>query len=187
MSAAGLWSPSSPSVVTADVGPVVDCDVLTRQGLHPYALALGVDRGEGGACVRCRTCDGFPCLAAKSDTETCGVRPALTGGRVRLLTGTRVVRLDTDPAGRTVVAQARRGGAGLEPRAGTLVLLGDIRLPGEPQAARLKAVRPRLPRPPLRSMTAHSVEWWVMSEDLSDPLTIAAQAIRVARGGRVLP
>ena len=30
------------------------------------------------ACVRCSTCDGFPCLVhAKSDAEVLGVRPAL--------------------------------------------------------------------------------------------------------------
>ncbi|MFE9093522.1 GMC oxidoreductase [Streptomyces sp. NPDC007264] len=219
-------------------------DRLRRQGLHPYSLPMGVDRGEGGACVRCRTCDGFPCLVgAKSDAETCGVRPALEGGRVRLLTGTRVVRLDTDPAGRTVVAaRAERGGAPLELRAGTFVVgagavesaalllrsqsvshprglgnssglvgrgymqhnntallavdmrrpnptwfqktlavddyyrpgrggpypLGTVQLLGKLQAAMLKAARPRLPRPLLRAMTAHSVEWWVMSEDLPD-------------------
>jgi hypothetical protein len=29
-------------------------------------------------CIRCQTCDGFPCLVhAKSDAETVAVRPAL--------------------------------------------------------------------------------------------------------------
>ncbi|MFI1161915.1 GMC oxidoreductase [Streptomyces sioyaensis] len=230
---------------------------LRLQGLHPYALAMGVDYGEGGACVRCRTCDGFPCLVgAKSDAETCGVRPALSEGQVRLLTGTRLVRLDTDPAGRTVVAaRAERGGDVLELRAGTFVLsagavesaalllrsqsaahphglgnssglvgrgymqhnnaallavdlrrpnttrfqktlavndyyrpgkggpypLGNIQLLGKLQAAMLKAARPRLPRPLLRTMAEHSVEWWVMSEDLPDDdnLVVLAPSGRV--------
>ena len=39
------------------------------------------------ACVRCATCDGFPCLVhAKSDAEVLGVRPALEHPNVTLLT-----------------------------------------------------------------------------------------------------
>lgn len=33
---------------------------LRAQGVHPSANAMGVDRREGGACIRCATCDGFP-------------------------------------------------------------------------------------------------------------------------------
>ncbi|TQK51251.1 choline dehydrogenase-like flavoprotein [Streptomyces sp. SLBN-118] len=97
---------------------------LLQQNLHPYALAMGVDRRPGGTCIRCRTCDGFPCMVgAKSDAEMCAVRPALAQDNVRLLTGTRVVRLDTDHAGgRVVRAQAERNGATLELRAGTFVV-----------------------------------------------------------------
>ena len=41
---------------------------LRGTGVHPSANAMGLDRREGGRCVRCATCDGFPCLvAAKSD------------------------------------------------------------------------------------------------------------------------
>jgi choline dehydrogenase-like flavoprotein len=48
------------------------------QGLQPYPLQLGIDLQPGGTCVRCKTCDGFPCqVLAKSDAETCVVRPAL--------------------------------------------------------------------------------------------------------------
>jgi choline dehydrogenase-like flavoprotein len=56
-------------------------------------------------CVRCSTCDGFPCLAhAKSDAEVLGVRPALEHPNVTLLTGALVTALTTNPAG-TVVAE----------------------------------------------------------------------------------
>ena len=42
------------------------------------------------ACVRCSTCDGFPCLVhAKSDAEVLGVRPALEHPNVTLVTGAR--------------------------------------------------------------------------------------------------
>jgi choline dehydrogenase-like flavoprotein len=76
---------------------------LRAHGVHPSANAMGVDRREGGACIRCATCDGFPCkVDAKSDAETCGVDPAVRSGRARLLTGMRVRRLVTGATGRRV-------------------------------------------------------------------------------------
>lgn len=74
-----------------------------RQGLHPYPLQLGIDLREGGACIRCRTCDGFPCkLLAKSDAETCVVRPALESPDVSMLTNARARRFLTGPDGRSI-------------------------------------------------------------------------------------
>ena len=65
---------------------------------------MGVDLRPGGRCVRCATCDGFPCrLGAKSDAEVCAVDPALATGSARLATGVRVERLVTDASGRRVV------------------------------------------------------------------------------------
>ena len=72
------------------------------------------------ACVRCATCDGFPCLVhAKSDAEVLGVRPALEHANVTLLTNARAVRLETErrrharsPGGR----RARRRRARRSPR-----------------------------------------------------------------------
>jgi choline dehydrogenase-like flavoprotein len=76
---------------------------LRTHGVHPSANAMGVDRRQGGACIRCPTCDGFPCkVDAKSDAETCGVDPAVASGHARLLTGMRVRRLVTDATGRRV-------------------------------------------------------------------------------------
>ena len=51
-------------------------------------------------CVRCSTCDGFPCLVhAKSDAEVLAVRPALEHDNVTLLTGARAVALRTSSSG----------------------------------------------------------------------------------------
>lgn len=76
---------------------------LREQGVTPSSNAIGVDRRTGGACVRCATCDGFPCpLGAKSDAETCAIDPALATGNVRLETGIHVRRIATDGAGRRV-------------------------------------------------------------------------------------
>lgn len=71
-----------------------------RQGLHPYDLPVGVDRGEGGRCIRCATCDGFPCqIDAKNDAEIAALQPAIASGSVQLVTGTCVDRLICNPDG----------------------------------------------------------------------------------------
>jgi choline dehydrogenase-like flavoprotein len=73
------------------------------QGLKPYPLQLGIDIQPGGTCIRCKTCDGFPCqVLAKSDAETCVVRPALESPDVEMLTGARAVVLRTGPSGREI-------------------------------------------------------------------------------------
>ena len=76
-------------------------------GLHPFHAPCGVMLNESNmpysTCVRCSTCDGFPCLVhAKSDAEVLGVRPALEHANVTLLTNATAVKLGTDPEGRTV-------------------------------------------------------------------------------------
>ena len=54
-------------------------------------------------CIRCQTCDGFPCLVhAKSDAEVVAMRPALEHGNVTLLRNARALRLETDAGGRAV-------------------------------------------------------------------------------------
>jgi choline dehydrogenase-like flavoprotein len=64
-------------------------------------------------CIRCNTCDGFPCLvSAKSDAQVVGVDPALEHPNVTLLTHAYVSRLETSPSGRVVTkVQVERDGA----------------------------------------------------------------------------
>jgi choline dehydrogenase-like flavoprotein len=73
-------------------------------------------------CVRCRNCDGFPCLVhAKSDAEVMGVRPALEYPNVTLLTRAKVVRLETNARG-TAVSEVVVERDGVEERfAGDLI------------------------------------------------------------------
>jgi choline dehydrogenase-like flavoprotein len=92
-------------------------DDLTRLGLHPFHVPLGVMRQEGSRhskCIRCATCDGFPCLVnAKSDAHVCCVEPALERPNVTLLINTFVKRLHTSASGREVTAvEVVRGGSG---------------------------------------------------------------------------
>jgi choline dehydrogenase-like flavoprotein len=82
-------------------------DDFARLGLTPFHVPLGVmldeTRPHASACIRCNTCDGFPCLvSAKADAHVCAVEPALRHPNVTLVTNTNVERLVTDAAGRRV-------------------------------------------------------------------------------------
>ena len=78
-------------------------DALREHGARSSALPLAVNYGNGGNCIRCKTCDGFPCkLGAKNEAETSLVQPALDTGRVTLITGTYASRLLLAPDGRTI-------------------------------------------------------------------------------------
>ena len=92
-------------------------DDFAAAGLHPFHAPCGVMLNEADMpysnCVRCSTCDGFPCLVhAKSDAEVLGVRPALEHENVTLLTNATAVALATNSAG-TAVAEVvvERAGA----------------------------------------------------------------------------
>jgi choline dehydrogenase-like flavoprotein len=92
-------------------------DDLARSGLRPFHVPLGImlDESDGrrSRCIRCGTCDGFPCLIqAKSDAQVICVDPALEHPNVTLLTRARVSRLLTSATGREVtgVVVARDGG-----------------------------------------------------------------------------
>ncbi len=91
-------------------------DDLAAAGHHPFHAPCGIMLNEGNmpysACVRCPTCDGFPCLVhAKSDAEVLAVRPALEHPNVTLMTNTEAVALNTNSSGTTVteVVVARAG------------------------------------------------------------------------------
>jgi len=84
-------------------------DDFALHGLKPFHTPLGVMLDEKNPqkspCIRCNTCDGFPCLVnAKADAHICCVVPALRHDNVTLLTDTKVTRLETDGSGREVTA-----------------------------------------------------------------------------------
>ncbi len=98
------------------------------QGWKPFSLPLGVNLDQAhpvtSACIRCRTCGGYPCLLkAKSDARTLAVEPLLGASNVTLLTGRKVVRLETDPQGRSVSEVVCRTGNGEERWSGDIVVL----------------------------------------------------------------
>ena len=82
-------------------------DDMTGVGLHPFHAPCGILINEAApafsACIRCATCDGFPCLVhAKSDADVIAVRPALEHDNVTLVRNAHVRRLLTDASGQTV-------------------------------------------------------------------------------------
>ena len=82
-------------------------DDFERLGLRPFHTPLGLQIDEknpqSSKCIRCDTCDGYPCLIdAKSDAQTLCVDPALRFPNVSLLTDAYVERLETTASGREV-------------------------------------------------------------------------------------
>lgn len=82
-------------------------DDLQAQGLNPFNLPLAIRLNEVdrlmSSCIRCDTCDGFPCLVdAKSDADITCIRPSLEQENITLITEAKVVKLQTNPAGTVV-------------------------------------------------------------------------------------
>jgi len=82
-------------------------DNLTAAGYHPFpapcAVMLDEQNMAYSTCIRCQTCDGFPCLVhAKSDAETVAVRPALEFPNVTLLRNAKALKLQTNARGTAV-------------------------------------------------------------------------------------
>ena len=108
-------------------------DALEQGGYHPFPAPCGILLNEAdraaSECIRCATCDGYPCLVhAKADADIIAVRPLLGLPNVTLLTGAEVVRLETDPAARTVtgVVVDRGGGEGSGGEGKREIYHGDI-------------------------------------------------------------
>lgn len=84
-------------------------DDLKTKGLNPFYLPLAVKVNKPksflDSCIRCNTCDGFPCfIDGKSDSDVNCVRPALAHSNLTLLTEAKVIRLHTSASGREVTA-----------------------------------------------------------------------------------
>jgi choline dehydrogenase-like flavoprotein len=103
-------------------------DDLEAAGHQPFHAPCGVMLDEAdpphSACVRCATCDGFPCLVhAKSDAEVLGVRPALEHPNVTLVTNAEAVGLETNAAGTQVTGVVVDRGGTTETYTGDIVVV----------------------------------------------------------------
>jgi choline dehydrogenase-like flavoprotein len=101
---------------------------MTRAGHHPFHAPTGIMLNEQdwphSRCIKCESCDGFPCLVhAKSDAETVAVRPALEHPNVTLVTNAEVVKLETSASGREVTNVVVRRQGGSESYAASIVVL----------------------------------------------------------------
>ncbi len=104
----GHWSKPYPWPAVSQEARLQDIyDALKKKGYHPFSAPVGIMLDEADRprsnCIRCAWCDGYPCLVhAKCDAEVIAVRPVLDLPNVSLLVDAEVLRLETDPSGRTV-------------------------------------------------------------------------------------
>ena len=101
---------------------------FSRAGLRPFHVPLGImldeENAHHSACIRCNTCDGFPCLIhAKSDAQVVCVDPALKYPNVTLLTDAYVERLETSASGREVTRVIVRRHGGTESYSADIVVV----------------------------------------------------------------
>jgi choline dehydrogenase-like flavoprotein len=113
----GHWSQQYPWPAVSHEPRIQEIsDALAARGYHPFHAPCGILLDEAdrprSTCIRCATCDGYPCLVhAKSDAETIAVRPLLGQPNLTLLVNAEVERLETDAAGGTVTGVVvSRGG-----------------------------------------------------------------------------
>jgi choline dehydrogenase-like flavoprotein len=79
-------------------------DALHVLGLHPFDIPMGIKLDEkdplNSSCIRCNTCDGFPCMVhAKADSDINAIRPIINKTNITLLTNAKVEKLRTNTEG----------------------------------------------------------------------------------------
>ena len=82
-------------------------DDVRKLGINTFPIPLGLKLNEAdplqSKCVRCDTCDGYPCLVhAKSDADINCVREIMHLPNVTLMVNSRVTRLITNSTGTAV-------------------------------------------------------------------------------------
>jgi len=103
-------------------------DDLTAAGFRPFPAPCAVMMDErdmaDSTCIRCQTCDGFPCLVhAKSDAEIVAVRPALEFPNVTLLRNAKAIKLETNTGGTAVTEVVAEVGGERETFRGEIVVV----------------------------------------------------------------
>jgi choline dehydrogenase-like flavoprotein len=103
-------------------------EILKARGLKPYPAPMGVRLNEAmqhlSPCIRCDTCDGYPCLVgAKSDADVLAVRPVMHQPNITLLTEAKVLRLHTSASGREVTGVVAEVGGRPQVFSGDIVVV----------------------------------------------------------------
>ena len=96
---------------------------VRKLGVNTFPIPLGLKLNAAdplaSKCVRCDTCDGYPCLVhAKSDSDINCIRQILHLPNVTLMTSSRVLRLITNATGTAVTAVEVQHSATLNQEAG---------------------------------------------------------------------
>jgi choline dehydrogenase-like flavoprotein len=97
-----------PSLASEPRMQAIEEDVR-KLGINTFPIPLGLKRNEAdpleSKCIRCDTCDGYPCLLhAKSDADINCIRQIMRLPNVTLMTNSRVTRLLTNSTGTAVTA-----------------------------------------------------------------------------------
>jgi choline dehydrogenase-like flavoprotein len=113
----GPWSRQYPAPPVSHERRIQEIsDALGEKGYHPFSAPCGIrldeEHRQQSLCIRCATCDGYPCLVhAKADADIMAVRPALEHPNVTLLVDAEAVTLETDELGGSVTGVVvERGG-----------------------------------------------------------------------------
>jgi choline dehydrogenase-like flavoprotein len=114
--------------LTHDPGVARLKEHFEAKGWTPSPLPLAVRRNDDdpslGACIRCKTCGGFPCqILAKVDARTAALKPLEAARNVTLLSHRKVIKLETDDLGQRIVRAWVEGPDGLETYSADLFVL----------------------------------------------------------------
>jgi choline dehydrogenase-like flavoprotein len=106
-------------------------DDVKKLGYHPFPVPLGLKRNSVDAlesrCIRCDTCDGYPCLIhAKSDSDINCIRQIMHLPNVTLLTEAKVTRLVTNSTGTAVTAVEVQHNGPVDSEPALAMYYGDI-------------------------------------------------------------
>lgn len=82
-------------------------DALVKDGHKPFNMPIAIKLNEAdmlnSPCIRCSTCDGYPCMIhAKSDADINCIRPAMANENVTLIINAKAERLVTSEDGKSV-------------------------------------------------------------------------------------
>ena len=102
---ASILIPPSPMNLTCSPSRTMCANSASIRFPIPLGLKLNEADPLASKCVRCDTCDGYPCLVhAKSDADINCIRQILHLPNVTLMTNSRVTRLITNSTGTAVKA-----------------------------------------------------------------------------------
>ena len=110
--------------VTHDPPMQAVVDRIAGLGLKPFSQPASIRLPPKGNCIRCLTCDGYPCkIDAKVDAEMATVLPALATGKVELWTNATVERLVLAPDGKSITSVDVRHNGELKSLSAKIIVL----------------------------------------------------------------